>query len=102
MTEWGLQRGYDDPKKRSLAQTAMSQYQEHIGNRLTIIPGIHNVSIEDIMSIVEDLIEKTGNRPMVIVDYFLFHGAHAFIEPDPDFRRCVRENTEEQKDIPER
>ena len=228
LTEWGLQRGYYDPKKRLLAQTAMSRYQERIGNRLSIIPGIHNVSIEDIRRVVEDFIENTGNRPVVIIDYlqkiivdgnlsdkqridrvtsslkqlqsrnkialfvissfnrsnylqvadfesfkesgdieysadavwalqlqilnspeltaqesgrdgvtkgqkrilvdiaknqeprrielkalkhrghrlysvgFLFHGAHAFIEPDPDFRTFTRENTEEQKDIPER
>ena len=69
LTEWGIQRGYDDPAKRSLARRAQSRYQEAIGNRLKIIPGIHNVSIEDIVTFVEDFIERTGNRPVVIIDY---------------------------------
>lgn len=69
LTEWGVQRGYDDPPRRSLAKRALERYQEAIGDRITIIPGIHNVSIEDIVSFVEDFIERTGRRPVVIIDY---------------------------------
>jgi len=69
LTEWGLQRGYDDPNKHSLTQRALLRYREAIDDKLTIIPGIHNVSIEYITHFVEDFIENTGNRPVVIIDY---------------------------------
>lgn len=69
LTEWGVQRGYDDLQRRSLVKRAMERYQEAIGDRLKIIPGIHNVSIEDIAGFVDDFIERSGRRPVVIIDY---------------------------------
>lgn len=69
LTEWGIQRGYDDSKKQEMVRKAQSQYQEAIGNRLKIISGIHNVSIDDIVISVEDFIKRTGNSPVVIIDY---------------------------------
>lgn len=69
LSEWAVQCGSKDAEKQKLAREAIEEYRKSIGNRLTIVPGIFNVSIDDIKKIVEDYISTTGKRPVLVIDY---------------------------------
>lgn len=69
ITAWALQNDFLTDEKRLLAGNAFNQYRAAVADRLNIIPGIHSISLDDIITVVENFIAETGKTPVVIIDY---------------------------------
>lgn len=69
ITAWALQNNFLTNENRQLAVNAFNRYSSAVADRLNIIPGIHSISLDDIISIVEKFIAETGKTPVVIIDY---------------------------------
>ena len=74
ITAWALQNDFLTDEKRQLASNAFSRYSSAVADRLNIIPGIHSISLDDIISVVENFIAETGKTPVVIIDYLQIIG----------------------------
>lgn len=74
ITAWALQNDFLTDEKRQLASNAFSRYRSAVADRLNIIPGIHSISLDDIISVVENFIAETGKTPVVIIDYLQIIG----------------------------
>ena len=74
ITAWALQNDFLDDDKRKLAGNAFTRYCSAVADRLNIIAGIHNISLDDIISVVENFIATTGKTPVVIIDYLQIIG----------------------------
>ena len=70
-----------------LMPLAIKEYAEAVGNRLSIIEGNFNRNVPYIAEYVQSYIEKTGERPVVFVDYL------QIMQPPADMQRSqLREN----------
>ena len=69
ITAWALQNDFLTNENRQLAVNAFNRYSSAVADRLNIIPGIHSISLDDIISIVEKFIVEIGKTPVVIIDY---------------------------------
>ena len=69
ITAWALQNDFLNDDKRKIAGNALNRYWSAVADRLHIVPGIHSISLNDIVQTVENFIAKTGTTPVVIIDY---------------------------------
>lgn len=74
ITAWALQNDFLNEEKRLLAGNAFDKYRNAVADRLNIIPGIHSISLDDIITVVENFIAETGKTPVVIIDYLQIIG----------------------------
>lgn len=66
---WSLQNISLNNVSADLAGRAFYQYKNSITDKLIIIPGIHSISLDDIINTVENFIKEHNVTPVVIIDY---------------------------------
>lgn len=66
---WSLQNNLLNDVSADLAGRAFYQYKNSITDKLIIIPGIHSISLDDIIDTVENFIKEHNVTPVVIIDY---------------------------------
>ena len=67
ITAWDIQK--NSLADYTLAAKAFERYFLDVSDRLNIVPGLHSISLDDIISTVEKFIAETGKTPVVIIDY---------------------------------
>lgn len=65
ITSLSLRRGYNEKDRAAAA----AEYKKQIGNRLSIIEGNFGCDTGFVCSYVRQYVQRTGTRPIVVVDY---------------------------------
>lgn len=69
-------------------QSALEEYGEKVGERLSIIEGNFHCTVEYIGDYLRQYIHKTGCKPFVFIDYL------QILQPDDDERRSAKETVD--------
>ena len=65
ITSLSIRRGYIPPK----VEQAAKEYQEEVGDRISVVEGNFECNISFIGKYIRDYIKRTGTRPVVFIDY---------------------------------